>query len=84
MSETTNKVPDSLDRIDHLELQLSMSEVERIKAQLVVLKTQAQMLQPKLSPAQQKFEQLQVNLRDKYSLTDKDSVNVETGAITRG
>lgn len=76
--------PTTLDPLDLANLKLAISEIQRIEAQLQALSSQHQLIAPTLEPAKKTFESLQLELKTKYALGDKDSLNAQTGVITRG
>lgn len=70
------QLPEVVERIDLLELQVSVEKTERLRAQ-------AEIINRDFDTASRANQQAWLRARTKYKLKDGDTIDNETGKITR-
>ena len=76
-------VPTTLNELDAVTWRMLGERLEKFQLQLVLIKSQEQMLEAERASTEAKLEAHKTRMRSTYGLSDADRINLETGDIAR-
>lgn len=74
---------DHISDVERLTLLLKHESLRKFEAQLLLAKAQIEQLQSEAKKTEAEYLKMLADIRNKYALTEADSINGETGLIVK-